>query len=82
MDTAAQQRSFRDFFPLVGFILFFVAFYLLLMRADTFMKLQAIDNCSRVGRYETTVPGDNAKVTYPLPDQYASCLKKVNEVIK
>lgn len=61
-------------FRAIGFILLFVAFYLVLTRVDLFLKYKAMDDCAKISVYEST--GEGAKTSYPIPDVYNQCLKQ------
>lgn len=71
--TTTESSKMHLAITVIGYILFFVAFFLALSRFDTFLKYKAIDDCARISRYETT--DKNAKVTYPITDLYNSCLE-------
>ena len=44
-------------------------------RADTYLRLKAVDDCGRISRYEKNVTAEDAKVSYYLDDFYKQCLK-------
>jgi hypothetical protein len=68
-----QTQTFINRVILVVTILIIV--YLTLLRVDKFLKIKAIDDCGKISKYEKTIPEENAKVSYPVLDQYKSCLK-------
>lgn len=59
----------------IGVITFF-ALNLILKRVDLFLRIKAINDCQTVARYERNIPEEDAKVYFPVPDQYDSCMKK------
>ena len=61
---------------IVGVILVFVAFYLSLIRVDTFLRNSAIDNCALSARFERK--DGSATVVYPIDSFYKACLKQKN----
>jgi hypothetical protein len=52
-----------------------ISLFLILQRVDRYLKIKAIDECYKISKYERNIPEENAKVTYPLSDQYKSCIK-------
>lgn len=53
----------------------FYVFTLTLSRVDEYLKMKALDDCSKSVRYEKTVPAENVKVTIPVQDLYEKCVK-------
>jgi len=45
-------------------------------RVDQFLKMKAIDDCSKSVRYEKTVPTENVKLIIPVQDLYEKCVKE------
>jgi len=52
-----------------------ISLFLILNQVNQFLRIKAIDDCGKISRYEKQLPEDNAKVFYPVLDQYKSCLK-------
>lgn len=80
MDKSSNIGS--NLVRIIGYILFFAAFFLLLMRVDVFLKNQAIDECGRIATYERNIASENAKVSYPVTDRFEDCLLKKGIVKK
>lgn len=55
-------------------ILVFIAFYLVLMRVDNYLKYSAIDGCARSARFERRE--GNGIISYPIDAFYKDCLAK------
>lgn len=58
----------------LGIILLFVAFYLVLIRVDSFIRNNAIDNCALAARFERK--DGTGVVSYPIDTFYKSCLQQ------
>lgn len=59
---------------LVKYIVLLVVLSLILSRIDLFLKNKAINDCSKISRFEKTDGG--TKIAYPLQDLYKECLKQ------
>ncbi|MCR4326413.1 MAG: hypothetical protein NUV52_02040 [Candidatus Roizmanbacteria bacterium] len=58
-------------------IVIIIVISMLLQRVDTYLRMTGIHDCQTIARYEKTVAeDDNAKISYPLPDQYEKCVKQ------
>jgi len=71
MNTAS-----KDIGLIVLAIVIFVVSFMALGRVDKIIRIKAMDDCARAYRYEATVEGGNAKVSYTLGDEYKACLKE------
>lgn len=67
---------------IIGFILLFIAFILVLLRADNLIRNQAIDGCAQAYRYEQPINNGNANVSYPMTELYERCLEQKGITLK
>ncbi len=51
-----------------------VALFFGLKRIDLSLRETAVDNCSRISRFEQTLNNNATKVSYPLVEVYKQCL--------
>lgn len=62
-------------------LVFLAAFYLLMLRFDTFLKYKATNDCRDIARFEKvdtkSEPGITYKISYPLKEVYDDCLKRI-----
>jgi hypothetical protein len=73
MDKPNSKEKINIAIGVIAMSIFFVAFYLMLTRIDTFLRLKAFDDCGKLSRYETT--DKNVRVYYPVLDIYNQCLE-------
>jgi len=57
-------------------IVIFIVAFMGLQRVDKFLRIKAMDDCAKSYRYEATIDGGNAKVSYVMADEYQVCLKE------
>jgi len=67
-----DKLNIQTVIKVIGYIVLFFAFYLVLMRVDTYLRQKAIDDCAKISRYETSEK--TASFSYPVLDIYNKCL--------
>lgn len=66
---------------IVAIIFILIAFILVNIRVNAFIKNQAIDGCAQAYRYESTL-SNGAIVSYPMTELYEKCLEQKGVSVK
>ena len=74
-NTSYSTSTFRSVVPIMAIIAAVIIVILALLRVDTYMKYQAINDCGKISTFEQSL-SNAIKVSYPVQDIYNECLKK------
>lgn len=64
----------QSIIKIIGYIVFLIIAFLVLMRVDTYLKYKGFDDCAKISQYENA-SADGTKTSYPVGGVYQQCLK-------
>ena len=56
-------------------IFLFVTLFFALNKIDKYLRIQAVDQCAKLSKYEVVNSKDQSRISYPIVDVYKTCLK-------
>lgn len=75
MVNQINQQTISVINRIIACLFLIISLILILQHVDKYLRIKAVDDCTKISRYEKQLPEENAKVFYPLTDIYKACLK-------
>ncbi len=76
LDFRMNKSKYITLIFLAITVFFFIFFYSLLQRIDTYLKLKAMNDCALISRYQKDNPSDGTTVWYPVDEIYKKCVQE------